>query len=84
MYDRRNWADEYQTWSFEQAETMFLDEVLPEIKKQHEQDGVADYPARCEGWCNFIDLLNKNGDINDVQASDWPHPQCNLRPGETQ
>ncbi len=47
----------------------YAEEVLPYIKDAHEQDGIVDIPARRESWCNFIDSLNKNGDISDYEAS---------------
>ena len=43
--------------------------VLPYIKDAHEQDGEVDIPARREGWSNFIDSLNKNGEISDYEAA---------------
>ncbi len=46
----------------------YAEEVLPYIKDAHEQDGVIDGPARRESWSNFIDSLNKNGEISDYEA----------------
>ncbi len=47
----------------------YAEEVLPYIKDAHEQDGIVDIPARRESWCNFIDSLNKNGEISDYEAA---------------
>lgn len=47
----------------------YAEEVLPYIKDAHEQDGIADIPARRQAWCNFIDSLNKNGEISDYEAA---------------
>ena len=47
----------------------YAEEVLPYIKDAHEQDGIADIPARRQAWCNFIDSLNKNGEISDYEAN---------------
>ena len=46
----------------------YAEEVLPYVKAAHEQDGVVDGPARRESWCNFIDSLNKNGEISGYEA----------------
>ena len=43
-------------------------EVLPHVKAAHEQDGVVDGPARRESWCNFIDSLNKSGELTEYEA----------------
>ena len=47
----------------------FISEALPAVKAAYEQDGVVDGPARRESWCNFIDSLNKNGEISDYEAA---------------
>ena len=46
----------------------YAEEVLPHIQDAHEQDGVVDGPARRESWCNFVDSLNKNGEISAYEA----------------
>ena len=46
----------------------YAEEVLPYVKDAHEQDGIVDIPARRESWSNFIDSLNKNGEISDYEA----------------
>jgi len=46
----------------------YAEEVLPYIQDAHEQDGVVDIPARRESWSNFVDSLNKNGEISDYEA----------------
>ena len=47
----------------------YEDEVLPAVKATHELDGVIDRPARRESWCNFIDDLNKSGELTDYEAA---------------
>ena len=47
----------------------FEDEVLPAVKATHELDGVIDRPARREAWCNFIDDLNKSGELTEYEAA---------------
>jgi len=47
----------------------YAEEVLPYIKAAHEQDDIADIPARRESWSNFIDSLNQNGEISDYAAA---------------
>ena len=44
-------------------------EVLPIIRANFEADGMKDYPARREAFCNFVDMLNKDGKITDYEAS---------------
>ena len=46
----------------------FESEVLPHVKAAHEDDGVIDRPARREAWCNFIDSLNKSGELSEYEA----------------
>ncbi len=46
----------------------YAEEVLPYVKDAYEQDGIVDIPARRESWSNFIDSLNKNGEISDYEA----------------
>ena len=46
----------------------FEDEVLPLVKAAHEQDGLVDGPARREAWCNFVDSLNKDGELTEYEA----------------
>ncbi len=47
----------------------FENEVLDALKAIHEQDGEVDGPARREEWCNFIDYLNKSGELSDYEAA---------------
>ena len=47
----------------------FEDEVLPAVKVTHELDGQIDRPARRESWCNFIDDLNKSGELTEYEAA---------------
>ena len=47
----------------------FEAEVLASLKAIHEQDGEVDGPARREEWCNFIDYLNKSGELSDYEAA---------------
>ena len=47
----------------------FEGEVLPAVKSAYELDGDMDGPARRESWCNFIDSLNKSGELSDYEAA---------------
>ena len=47
----------------------FEAEVLDALKATYEQDGEVDGPARREEWCNFIDSLNKSGELSDYEAA---------------
>jgi len=47
----------------------FTHTELPAIKATYEQDGEVDGPARREGFCNWIDYLNKSNRISDYEAA---------------
>ncbi len=57
-----------------EAIQQFRDYVLPEIKKEHEKDGLIDLPARRQAWNDYIDALQKNGRITVQQAATWTSP----------
>ena len=63
--------------TFAQACDHFTDHILPLVQEQFEQDGIPDIPARCEEWCNWTDMLCKDGEISDWQYGNWSHPPCN-------
>lgn len=60
-----------------QAVAEFKSQVLPAVRHAHEQDGVPDYPARCEAWNDFTDELCRSRRITSSQYSRWSHPRCN-------
>ena len=47
----------------------YENDVLPYVREQYESDGMMDYPARREAFCNFVDMLNKDGELTDYEAS---------------
>jgi len=47
----------------------YENDVLPYVREQYESDGMKDYPARREAFCNFVDMLNKDGELTDFEAS---------------
>ncbi len=57
-----------------QAEQIFKSEILPQVIKRYESDGIQDKPARRMAWNDYVDSLNKNGDITDNQRN-WTHPK---------
>lgn len=57
-----------------QAVEFFREEILPVIKENYEQDGIADKPARREAWNNFTDSLCKDGQITLKQYKTWDNP----------
>ena len=62
---------------FAQACETFTTEILPMIQEAHEQDGIADYPARREAWNNWTDALCQDGEISDWQYENWSQsPLC--------
>lgn len=46
----------------------WIEYCLPVIKEQYEQDGIADKPARRQSWANFIDSLERGGQITEELA----------------
>ena len=64
----------YSVMTHDQAVEYFNAEILPAIKEQFEQDGIADLPARREEWNNWTDSLCKDGQISDWQYMNWSHP----------
>jgi len=63
--------------TFDQACEIFTLELLPMIQEAHEQDGIADMPARREAWNNWTDSLACDEQISDWQVHNWGHPPCN-------
>ena len=47
----------------------FENDILPFVREEFESDGMKDYPARREAFCNFVDMLNKDGELTDYEAS---------------
>jgi hypothetical protein len=45
------------------------------VKNHYETDGKKDIPARCEEYNNFIDQLQKNGEITETQANKYSIPK---------
>ena len=58
------------------ASNFFEHEILPFIRREHEQDGQPDWPARREAWNNWTDSLCKDGQISTWQYMNWSHPRC--------
>ena len=50
-------------------------EILASVEREYEQDGIPDWPARCEAWNNWTDSLCKNRQISDWQYENWSHPR---------
>jgi len=46
----------------------FRDDILPAIQKRYEKNGRKDIPARREAWNNWLDALEKGGQITVQQA----------------
>jgi len=59
----------------EQAIKQWKDQCVQQIKDWYEQDGIPDYPARCESWNEFTDELCKDGYITLKQYSTWAAPR---------
>ena len=74
--------DLYKVITRDEAIERFHTEVLPHCSDRFEQDGEPDYPARCESWNNWTDMLCKAGEISDWQYDRWTHPDCCLTPSE--
>lgn len=63
-----------KTLSKSQVDSSFINFILPEIKDYYEKDGIKDIPARCEAYNNYIDNLQKNGEITENQANKYCIP----------
>lgn len=57
-----------------QALEAFRRDVLPEVRRRYEQDGVVDKVARREEWNNFTDALCKARQITQHQYDNWTNP----------
>jgi|TARA_R110002020_G_scaffold133057_1_gene296979 hypothetical protein len=64
----------YDVITWDQAVADFTDNIMPYVREQYEQDGIPDWPARSEAWCNWTDSLCKDGQISDWQYMNWSHP----------
>jgi len=64
------------------AINQFVSEVMPSIRTEYERDRLPDYPARSEGWNNFVDALVTEGKAPE-RAYHWKHPRCCYAPWET-
>ena len=63
--------------TFADACEYFTNEILPMVREHYEKDGVPDWPARGEAWCNWTDSLCKDGEISDWQYANWSQsPLC--------
>jgi hypothetical protein len=59
---------------------IFREENLPAVRAHFEQDGIPDYPARCEEWGFLTDSLCKAGCITLAQYERWSAPpECSRR-----
>lgn len=61
--------------SKKQIDQNFVNEILPSVKKQYEQDGIKDVPGRREAYNNYIDHLQKNGYITEAKANVYCIPK---------
>lgn len=62
-----------------EAVEMFKQDVMPYVRQQYESDGIPDYPARSEAWSNFVDMLQRDGEITMRQAETWDQPAITSR-----
>lgn len=64
-----------KTLTKKEVMAMFLEHVLPAIQRtEQEQTGRVDLPMRSEAWNNFVDSLQKDGQISRRQADTWVNP----------
>lgn len=56
----------------------WIEYCLPGIRRTYEQGGNVDRPARRESWSNFIDYLNRDGQISDDMAYNIDANVCDL------
>jgi hypothetical protein len=50
-----------------EAERQFREDILPRLSSN-------DKPARRQAWNDYVDSLQKNGQITERQAFDWDQP----------
>lgn len=59
-----------------EVEAMFKKHVMPTILESEKRyGGGIDGPLRREAWNNWIDGLQRDGTITEVQAHTWGHPK---------
>ena len=58
-----------------QIDQSFIENILPAIADQYEQNGRKDKPARCEAYNNYIDSLQKYGQITEAKANVYCIPK---------
>ena len=54
-----------------EAIKMFRVEVMPYLIQEY---GRGDKVAQREAWCNYTDMLNKDGYISNYQVENWVNP----------
>jgi len=64
----------YSVITWKEAVEQFNENILPQVQKEFEQDGIKDIPARSEAWNNWTDSLCKDELISDWQYENWSHP----------
>ena len=62
-----------KTLNKKQVDDNFISFILPEIKKA--EGRLIDKPMRCEEYNNYIDSLQKNGEITETQANRYSIPK---------
>ena len=58
----------------DQLFAVWRSEHLPFIVLRYETDGIIDGPARRESWNDWVDAMNKDGQISDDDAYNMGHP----------
>jgi len=54
---------------------MFREQELPYIRETEKEYGNGvDDTMRREAWNNFVDYLNRDGQVTDWQAFNWTNP----------
>ena len=53
----------------------FKEEVMPYIREQEAKRGRVDIGRRVEQWSYFVDMLNKEGLVNDNKFFNWTTPK---------
>jgi len=60
--------------TIEEIHDRFDSEILPLVQAQYEPDGIRDIPARCEAFNDWVDSLQKDGEISEWLAYHIHHP----------
>ncbi len=63
-----------------EAEGMFRNYSMPEIRRDEHERGRIDWGLRQQEWAFFVDGLARDGSISQSQADRWQNPRFVVAP----